>query len=260
MLGVVHDERGDYATAHKHYVGALAIAENTSYAAGIAQSHHYLAMLAGRRHTLEEAMPHFEQALAYYEQIDDRVNREIVRSNLASAYIQARRFEAALAPAELALRFFSAMGNPFRTAQNASNLAEAHAELGNLAPAQRYAELVLQEEEPHSHPYALYTLGTVYKQRGEWDQAERHYDQARQVAEMNDDAYLLAFAWRALGEIHIAQRRKADAELAFAEALLLFQRLDIAEEVQQTEEIRAHCDAKHTKDETSTTAHPAYNS
>src|SRR5690606_2324643 len=112
--------------------------------------------------------PHFEQAMAFYEQVGDRVNREIVRSNLASAYIQDRQFASALAPAEMALRFFEAMGNTFRVAQNASNLAEAHAELGNLGDAQHFAELVLQQEEPHSHPYALYTLGTVYKAHGEW--------------------------------------------------------------------------------------------
>src|SRR5690606_13176162 len=146
-------------------------------------------------------------------------------------------FEAALEPAELAMRFFEAMGNPFRTAQNASNLAEAHAELGNLTHAQRFAEIVLQQEEPHSHPSALYTLGTVYKARGDWAMSERHYEQSRQIAEMNDDIYLLAFAWRALGEVFRAQKRETDAIAAFDHALALFTRLDIADEIRQTEDI-----------------------
>ncbi|HMN29131.1 MAG TPA: hypothetical protein PKE45_13345, partial [Caldilineaceae bacterium] len=111
--------------------------EETVYLAGVAQSHHYLAMLAGRQLAMERALPHFEQAIAFYEHVGDRVNREIVRGNLASAYIQSRRFPEALAPAGLALHFFQAMGNPFRTAQNASNLAEAHAELGNLDQAEQ---------------------------------------------------------------------------------------------------------------------------
>jgi tetratricopeptide (TPR) repeat protein len=235
MLGVVQDERGDYDTAHQHYLTALRVAEECSYQAGIAQTHHYLAMLVGRRQGIEQALPHFEQAMNFYEQVGDRVNREYVRGNLASAYIQARHFAAALEPAELAMRFFEAMGNPFRTAQNASNLAEAHAELGNLDQAQRFAELVLQQEEPHSHPYALYTLGTVYKLRGDWAQSERHYLQSRQIAEMNDDAYLLAFAWRALGETYQAQACDTAARHAFDQALTLFMQLDIAEEIRQTE-------------------------
>jgi tetratricopeptide (TPR) repeat protein len=231
----VHDERGDYETAQAHYLTALAVAQANNDEAGIARSYHYLAMLAGRRQGIEAALPHFESAMNFYERVGDRVNQEYVRGNLASAYIQARQFEAALQPAELAMRFFQAMGNTFRTAQNASNLAEAHAELGNLAQAQHFAEIVLEQEEPHSHPYALYTLGTVYKLRGEWAKAEQHYALSRQIAEMNDDAYLLAFAWRALGEVHLAQGHTAEAHRALDSALALFQRLDIAEEVRQTE-------------------------
>ena len=199
MLGVVHDQRGDYATAHAHYTTALAIAEDSVYLAGIAQTHHYLAVLAGRQLDMELALPHFEQAIIFYEHVGDRVNREYVRGNLASAHIQSWRFQDALAPAELALHFFRTMGNPFRTAQNASNLAEAYAELGNLEQAQQYAELVLQQEEPHSHPYALYTLGTVYLRREDLSHAQAYYEQSRKIAEMNDDAYLQAFAWRPPG-------------------------------------------------------------
>ena len=237
MLGIVYDQRGDYETARSHYISALATADEASYPAGMAQSHHYLAMLAGRHGDMGEALPHFEQAIEFYERIGDRVNREYVRSNLASAYIQTGQFAEALAPAEQAMRFFEAMGNPFRTAQNASNLAEAHAELGNLEPAQQYAELVLAQEEPHSHPYALYTLGTIYKLRCDWERSILFYDHSRQMAETNDDTYLLAFAWRALGEVYTASQQPAMAEAALAQALELFRRLNIPDEIRRTEEL-----------------------
>jgi tetratricopeptide (TPR) repeat protein len=243
MVGIVHDQSGDYATAHQHYRSALALAEASGYPAGVAQTHHYLALLAGRRQNLAEAQPHFEQAIAFYEHVGDQVNREVVRSNLASAYIQARQFAEALAPATQALRFFEAMGNSVRTAQNASNLAEAHAELGNLDEAERSAQLVLRLEEPQSHPYALYTLGTVYRLRGQWKHAERYYDQSRRIAEANDDAYLLAFAWRALGEIARAQGSAERAERAFQQAIEIFTRLAIAEEARATERLLAERDA-----------------
>jgi tetratricopeptide (TPR) repeat protein len=249
MLGVVHEQRGNYATAHAHYTTALSIAEETVHLAGIAQTHHYLAILTGRQLEMEQALPHFEKAIEFYEHVGDRVNREYVRGNLASAFIQSRRFQEALAPAEQAMHFFRSMGNPFRTAQNASNLAEAHAELGNLDQAQHYAELVLEQEEPHSHPYALYTLGTVYLRRGDWNQAEAHYEQSRRIAEMNDDAYLQAFAWRSLGEVYLAQARDTQATNAFTQALDLFRHLNIADEARQTEQLLDQCDAKHTKDE-----------
>ena len=203
-------------------------------------------MLAGRQLDMEQALPHFEKAISFYEHVGDRVNREYVRGNLASAYIRSRRFQDAIEPAELALRFFRSMGNPFRTAQNASNLAEAHAELGNLDQAQHFAELVLQEEEPHSHPYALYTLGTVYLRRDDWSRAAAYYEQSRKLAEQNDDAYLAAFAWRALGEVYMAQQENNEAANALARALAIFQDLEIVEEVRQTKQLLSQCDANHT--------------
>ncbi|MEX1019269.1 MAG: tetratricopeptide repeat protein [Litorilinea sp.] len=239
MLGVVQDQRGDYATARAHYLCALDLAQSMNYAPGIAQTYHYLAMLHGRRLEMADALPYFEQSMQFYGQIGDRVQTEYVRGNLASAYIQARQFDLAVEPAQRALRFFQAMGNPFRFAQNASNLAEAHAELGNLAEAEHFAELVLNQEEPQSHPYALYTLGTVYKQRREWTRALAHYDQSRQMAEANDDTYLLAFAWRALGEVHAAAAAPDQARPPLDLALELFQRLNIDEEVRATRAILA---------------------
>ncbi|NJM09229.1 tetratricopeptide repeat protein, partial [Candidatus Gracilibacteria bacterium] len=238
MLGIVSDQSGDYASAHEHYSAALAVAEQLSYEAGIAQTHHYLAMLAGRREDLVQALRHFEEAIAFYERVGDKLNREYVRGNLASMYIQARQFAAALEPAAQALHFFTAMGNDFRVAQNASNLAEAHAELGNLDQAEHYARLVLGREEPQSHPYALYTLGTVYLRRHDLAEAARFYDQSRRIAESNDDSYLLAFAWRALGEVYQAQAQPA-AQPALHHALALFKQLNLADEVRRTEALVA---------------------
>lgn len=249
MLGAVHDQSGDYAAALGHYQGALAIAEAIGDEAGLAQTHHYLAILIGRRQELGRALHHFEQAIAFYDRVGDRVSREHVRGNLASAYIQARRFAEAIAPAEEALRFFEAMGNSVRVAQNASNLAEAHAELGNLDPAQHFANLVLRQEEPQSHPYALYTLGTVYRMRGELPQSARYYDESRGMAERHDDAYLLAFAHRALGEVRRAQGQAAQAQAHFAQALQLFQQLNIPDEIAQTRQVAEAHDANRPQDD-----------
>ncbi|GAB4125503.1 MAG: hypothetical protein Fur005_46920 [Roseiflexaceae bacterium] len=243
MLGVVRDQHGDYESAEQHYQSALSIAKQSDYPAGVARSYHYLAMLAGRRHDLEAALSAFADSIRYYQQIGDQVNQEIVRSNLASAYIHVRQFAAALEPALQALQFFTRMGNSVRIAQNASNLAEAHAELGNLAEAQFYAELVLKEQAPQSHPYALYTLGTVAGLRQEYQQAAHYYEQSRQIAEANDDAYLQAFAWRALATVHYALQEHAAARQALTQARALFEQLGIAEEVRETDRLAAEHDA-----------------
>lgn len=249
MQGVVHDQSGDYGPARERYLSSLEIASEIGYEAGVAQMHHYLAMLAGRRQDLTTALHHFEQAINFYERIGDRVNREIVRSNLASVYIQGRQFAAAIGPASEALTFFTAMGNSVRIAQNASNLAEAHAELGNLDAAEEVAGIVLRQEEPQSHPYALYTLGSVYRRRGDWQEAGRFYEQSRRIAETNDDSYLAAFAWRALGEVARAQGDEPRAQTAFGQALELFEQLEIAEEARATASLAAQDDANPGRDD-----------
>ena len=116
-------------------------------------------------------------------------------------------------------------------------LAEAHAELDNLNEAQHFAELVLQQEEPHSHPYALYTLGTVRRRQQHFAEAEQYYSQCRHLSEINDDSYLLAYAWRALGTLYAEQGQAEIARQALQEALRLSTMLGIDDGM---DEINAH--------------------
>lgn len=99
--------------------------------------------------------------------------------------------------------------------------------------------MVLRQNEPQSHPYALATLGAVQLRRGDLIQAERFYDQARRLATINNDRYQLAFAWRALGEVARAQGSEERAGPAFAEAIELFRKLQLADEVRHAEDLAA---------------------
>jgi uncharacterized protein HemY len=118
------------------------------------------------------------------------------------------------------------MGDSFWIALNASNLAEAHVELGNLAEAERFAQLVMAEEEPHSHPYALFTLGRIRQGQGRDEEAAAVFHQACHLAEMNEDRYLLAYCWEEIGKLQRAANDPA-ATAALARAAELFQDLHI---------------------------------
>ncbi|MEZ4583496.1 MAG: hypothetical protein R3A10_17985 [Caldilineaceae bacterium] len=139
----------------------LAIATTIDHQAGVAQMHHYLLILATRRQDMAGVMRHGDAAIEFYERVGRSGQpRKCVRSNLASAHIQVGRFDDAIEPAAAALRFFEAVENPSR-AQNAQS-GRGPCRTGQLDAAATYAELVLQQEEPHSHPYALFTLGKVH--------------------------------------------------------------------------------------------------
>lgn len=243
LQGALHDLSGDYTAAAAHYQAALTLAQAMNDAEAMANVHHHLALLSGRQQGLAAALPYYEQAMAHYRQSGNLYRLEIVRSNLANTQIQSRQFAAAVDSARTALHFFQRVGDSVRIAQNASNLAEALVELDHLTEAETYAQLVLDQEEPHSHPYALYTLGTVQRKQNRLNEAELYYSQARKVAELNEDHYLAAYAWEALAESYQALGKVAAAQQAVCQAEQGFQRLGIGEKVTQIAKLKASLDA-----------------
>ena len=190
--GAIQETAGNYSAARQHYLKALNAAEMLDDKAGIALVQRNLGVLAMRQADAEAAIHYHQQALNFYEQSGDRVRSEEVRSNLAGVYVQFKQFAAAREPAQRALAFFEARKNSYWIAQNSSNLATIYYELGDLAQAQQYAEQTLDQEEPKSHPYALFTLGQVRRAQGRGDEANLYFERVRLLAEQYEDTFLLA--------------------------------------------------------------------
>lgn len=233
LQGIYQDYNGDYDQAHAHYQQGLAIAHALDDKEAMAYIYHHLALLTGRRHGLAAAAPHYEAAMNQYQEMGNHYRVQLVRSNLANTQIQSGEFAAAVESARTALRFFETIGDPVRIAQNASNLAEALSELDQLDESERYAQLVLEQEEPHSHPYALYTLGTVRRKAGNLTESLLYYEQARKVADLNADSFLMAYAWEALALVHREVQDLTEAQRAANEGLCRFQALGMEENCEQ---------------------------
>ncbi len=191
LEGAIQETAGNYGAARRHYLNAMEAAELLEDKRGLALVQRNLGVLAAHQSDEENAIRYHQQALAFYEQIGDRVAAEEVRSNLAGVYVQFMEFVTALAPAQKALAFFSAQQNAFWIAQNTSNLATIYYELGDFDEAQQYAERTLEQEEPQSYPYALFTLGQVYNAQERWSEASAHFARAREIAQQTEDRFLL---------------------------------------------------------------------
>ncbi|MCB8925619.1 MAG: tetratricopeptide repeat protein [Ardenticatenaceae bacterium] len=239
LQGMVREEQGNYDEAYLHYQRALALAKNVHHEAGVAQINRELAVILGRQGRVAEAVPHAEEAVRYFAQIGDRMGQEMVRNALAVAHIQAGQFAEAIAVAEPSLPFFEEAGMPFWTAVTAANLAEAHYELGNLEQAQRMAHKVLQTEETHAYPYAQFTLGLVAQAEGVLATAVSHFTESRNQAQSNDDLYMTAYAWRALGSVLMAQGETTAGQEALAEARRQFKQLGLTAELEKTDRLLA---------------------
>jgi tetratricopeptide (TPR) repeat protein len=243
MVGTLHEQSGRLVDAQEHYRSALAVAQQINYLPGVARAFHNLGNVASRQRQIDEAILHYEASMATYETMGDRIGMEVARSGLVAAYMQAPRYDEAIESARRALTFFQAMGDSFWIALNASNLAEALVELGNYAEAESYTQVVLAEEEPHSHPYALFTLGRIRQGQGSLAEAELVMNQARAIAEMNEDRYLLAYCWEELGKIQRAVGNPNGAAASFAQALDLFESLKIEAKVAALRDLIQNSDA-----------------
>jgi tetratricopeptide (TPR) repeat protein len=239
LRGMVREEEGAYDEALAAYTHARALAEELDDDALRAQAQRRIGVLYGRRQQLDEAISHASQAIAIYERLGDRLNLEKLRGNLAFIYVQTRQFEAAIAAGAPAYAFFVAARDPYFAGAAGANLAEASFELGRLDDAERYATETLGLGERHAAPYARFTLGQVALARNDPSRAVEQFQISTELAQQNNDPFMVAYAERALGQALRAAGDPAAAREQLQVALAGFRRLAIPGEIAATEEMLA---------------------
>jgi len=167
----------------------------------------------------------------------DRRTQERLHSDLASIYIDNRQFEAVIAPAHSAYQFFKTIQSPYMTSIAAANLAEAYFELGDYQKAEHFAQEVIAQEEPHSYPYGLFTLGRLHGARKNWNVAQAHFAEVVRIADANEDTLMVAHAQRELGEIYCITGRFAEAQDELQAAFQRFEQMGIEVEVIRTQSV-----------------------
>lgn len=200
--GNVEEERGRFAIAQQHYEAALRIAQTLAQNTGaVAEVHHHLGHLYMRMGEAEAAIRHLNIALAHAEQTGEPVNALYDRLNLASAYIVAGQFAAAVEQGQMGLALAREIQHPFLVAGLAACTAEAHLGQGALDEAEPLALQSLAQEEEVHRPYALTVLGQIQHQRGHRRQAERTLRLAIESAQATQDPFAEAPAQRALAAL-----------------------------------------------------------
>ena len=236
LRGILEDEMGQYADAHISFQNALTLATSLEDDSAQARAERNLANIYGRLQKLDEAVAHATNAIHIFERLGDRLNVEYMRQNLSFIYLQTKQFQQAIEAATKAYCFFDEVGNSYFCAGAAANLAEAYFELGDLANAQQYAQAALARAERQIEPYALYTLGQVKQARGELAEATATFVESVLKARTNDEPYMEAYAQRALGKVCLEQGDTVRGRQALTDALQLFERLRIPDEISETQD------------------------
>lgn len=236
LRGLVREEEGSYSDALESYQRARDYAEQLNDDSLRAQAERRLAALFGRRQELEAAISHASQAVAIYERMGDRLNLEKMRVNLSFIYVQTRQFAAALEVGKPTYAFFVSVRDPYFAGAAGANLAEASFELGDLDNAARYANEVLALGHRHAMPYAHFTLGQIAMARTEPAHAIQQFQESMQLAQQNEDPYMVAYAQRSLGQAYYAAADYEAGQQQLQAALTIFRQLDIPAEITTTEQ------------------------
>jgi tetratricopeptide (TPR) repeat protein len=234
VQGNVCDEAGEPAAAQAHFLRALAHAEALNDLNGIAITCNSLGVVCGRRGDGAAAAVWLARAAQGFETLGNRLQAEIVRSNLTALRTSSGEHAEALRVGAQPLAFFQKMCHAKFIASTAASLAESAMGLGDLAAATRYAKLVLAQEEAQFVPYGLYTLGDVQQARGHLNEACKLFQQSHDMAQHNDDPYMQAYAARKLGQVLFALGKKEASHVHLNMARQLFTALGMAREVEQT--------------------------
>lgn len=239
LLAMVLDEKGDVQAAVEHYHTSQHIAEQLNEPANLARVHYDLAMSFARQGKHADALHHVQWARELYNSLGDRFSMAKLDSFLTALYLNMGEFDKVIEIGEPALRYFEAAQLTYWASTVASNIAEAYYGLGVHDLAAERAHRVLEMEEAHTYPYAMYTLGLVARATGQIEQSVSWLESARQIAQQNHDPYLEAYVWRALGESHSAAAQPEAARQALERSLALFEQMEVEVEAAKTRELLA---------------------
>ncbi|MCB0129107.1 MAG: hypothetical protein KDE58_42870, partial [Caldilineaceae bacterium] len=239
LQGEIANAAGDFQAARTHYNRALTLAEEHHSDHRLAKIHEELGVLEARYAEMELAVEHLEAAGRYYAAAGNQVCAVgMTNSGLAYAYLLDRRYREVIAPAETALTYFNGIHHSFWSAINEAYLAEAWFYLGDCEQAEHYAQRGLRREEPVVQPYCLYIMGQIRRVEEQFDNARRFCHDALRAGEEINDPWALAPAWLALAETERDAGCCDKAEMAFAEAIAIYERLDVAQEIAYAKELR----------------------
>jgi tetratricopeptide (TPR) repeat protein len=194
----------------------------------LAKVNEALGLNEARRLNVEAAVGYLKEAGRHYRAYGNLICAAgMTDTNIAFAYLLARQYEQAVAPAQRAVDFFLDSQQPYFLANSEACLAEALTNLGQLQAAEALVWRALAHEEASARPYALQVLGHIRRQQARYAEAEQLCKEAIDISTADGDVWNAAYAWRVLGEAYRDWGKVADARGAFAHACEAFTKLGL---------------------------------
>jgi tetratricopeptide (TPR) repeat protein len=185
-LGIIHQDRGEYAAALEKYKQALATFEELGNRTGISNSLHNIGIIHQDRGDFDAAMRNYQRALTIADDLGDQ-------AGVASSLHQIGRIYQGRGEYEAALEHF----------QQALAIEEALGDRGGRASS-------------------LHQIGTIHQLRGEYEQAWQQYRHSLEIAEELGDRLGVASSLHQLGILFTETKRYAEAFPLLLQSLITF--------------------------------------
>jgi tetratricopeptide (TPR) repeat protein len=177
----------------------------------------------------DEAVGHFEQALAIIREFGDKRDQGQAVNNLAFCYLMLGRYQDAAAALLDALELQRQAGRRYGEGVALCNLGEAYLELGRYEEAitcsQEALGIIREIGSVRDEGYALYNLGRAHLELGRPGEAGELFEHALSIHRAAGDRYGEARVLQQVGAAHAHAGRFTEAVQAWARARDLFEGL-----------------------------------
>ncbi|WP_243305112.1 serine/threonine-protein kinase [Geothrix oryzisoli] len=229
-LSVRHGDRGQWEASDRIGREALELAHALGEAAFEAGIHATLGVNFQRQHKAAEAETEYQQALATYQRLGDKLNATRSLNNLAVIEKERGHLKEAEARYQSALQIVQAYGDRWGESFITNNLGDlALAQEGGLDRAEaffRKAQTLRQAiGDDNGLVYSLMGLASVAQARGELDRAEGLERQCLEQARKTQLKPMEATALYNLGEINRDAGRYEAARMFYRQSLALHEEL-----------------------------------
>jgi len=229
-LSVRHGDRGQWEASDRVGHEALDLAKSLGEAAFEAGIHATLGVNFQRQHKPAEAEAEYQQALAMYQRLGDRLNATRSLNNLAVINKERGHLKEAEASYQSALQTVQAYGDRWGESFITNNLGDlALAQEGGLDRAEAFFRKAQSLRETigdaNGLVYSLMGLASVAQARGELDRAGGLERQCLEQARKTQLRPMEATALYNLGEIHRDASRYDAARMFYRQSLALHQEL-----------------------------------
>lgn len=210
QLGKLAIRTGDINRAVDEYLlQAQVLYTRLKDKAGLADTLNALGVAMQRQGKFAESVPHYQEALSLFQQVDLLSGMAKASSNLGFVQLVSGAFTQAEDALKQALKYYQKQQDNYGVALNTDYLGLLEEEQGNYRKAQAYYteafSIRTRLDDSWELTDSLINLGYIYFVLSEFEQSQVYLKQAEQTAVVNNDALSLIKVRQILAQLKVQQ-------------------------------------------------------